>query len=154
VALAAAALATAGCGGGSDEVAQTTTARAAGVPAPIVTTPRRAAPRIDASPGSVRVEDGPFTDRVTLAGVRLAPGRRASVTGRLNNAVDVSELIVLELQADFYDEAGRLVGTGRQVFEDAHARPGEPPLDFSIRAPASAPPAASAVLSIPQLVNE
>ena len=102
----------------------------------------------------MRVEDGPFTDRVRITGLVLVPGDPPVVRGRIVNTVDVSELIVLELQADFYDAAGRFLGSGRQVFRDAHADPAEGPLAFRVRASAPQPAAVSAVVSVPQLVNE
>jgi len=151
----------AACGGGSDPRPRDAAAStAAAVPAPATTAAAEAPPlrrppaTIDARPGETRVEDGPFTDRVRITGLAIAPGPRPVVRGRIVGSVDVSELIVLELRADFYDAAGRFVGSGRRVFHDAHADAREGPLAFRIRASAPLPGAVSALLSIPQLVNE
>jgi hypothetical protein len=164
VLLAAAVLAAAACGGGGDAALKDGTPSATMPSAPAVLAPsvepaappppRRPPAAIDGRPGEVRVEEGPFTDRIRVAGLVFTPGPRPSVRGRLVNRVDVSELIVLELQADFYDAVGRYLGSGRRVFRDAHADPAEGWLVFRIRASAPQPEAVSALLSVPQLVNE
>lgn len=100
------------------------------------------------------MEPGPFTDRVRISGLRLREGRRRAVAGRLVDVVDVSELIVLELRADFYDRRGRLVGSGVQVFDTEAAEPFEDTaLPSAVRADEPAPRAVAAELAVPQLVN-
>ena len=126
---------------------------------------RAPAQRLDAAPapGTVRVEPGPFTDRLAFTGLTVRDGQ---VTGRAGNAVDVSELIVLELHSDFYDAGGRLLGSGAAAYADEEfADNGATALEhgtglqdetFDIVVP-SRPRlagAVSAVLTVPQLVNE
>ena len=105
------------------------------------------------APGTVRVQEGPFTDRVRVFGLHLRGGKRPLVSGRMLNVRDVSDLLSLTIRADFYDRRGRRVAAGRRHFGE-----GEPfhdrPLRFRIRAKRPAPGASSAVLTIPDLVNE
>lgn len=113
------------------------------------------------APGTVRLEEGPFTDRLTVLGLSLQGGAR--VVGRVTNTADVSELIVLELRADFYDAAGRLLGSGTAAYADeefidsgATAVEVGPDGTFAVSV-ASRPAvtgAVSAVVTVPQLVNE
>lgn len=121
------------------------------------------APRPEASPvprlsvvpavGTVAIGAGPFDDRFRLRATRL---RGTTLTGLLSVTSDVSELIDLEARADCYDRAGRLRGSVRQVVRegdgasgDASAEKGGTPLRMSC--PSGT---ASAVLSVPVLVNE
>ncbi|MEU8763588.1 hypothetical protein [Streptomyces sp. NPDC048659] len=127
-----------------------------GAPAP--------APSLAAAPraGDVRVEDGPFTDRVRFD--RLTLTDRRTVTGRLTVTSDVSDVVALELRAAFYDTRGRLAGTGTFTYSEEHGaerggshgerRAEGAGIDFSVSLPASAPAPAAAVLSVPVLVNE
>ncbi len=146
----------AGCSESGDDRAK----RPADPPARIVTertpdsgtaAPRRLARPLEA--GTVRVEPGPFTDRVLVRGLRLSGGQRPRVTGRLVNRVDVSEVLALDLRADFYDRAGRLVASGTRSFGESEEF-GQEPLAFTVVASTAAPTADAAVFSIPQLVNE
>ncbi|MFB8000758.1 hypothetical protein [Nocardia sp. NPDC056000] len=111
---------------------------------------------ITAGPGEVRLEPGPFTDRIQLTGTRLDG---TTVHGRLAITTDVSDVLALEVQAAFYDAAGKLVGTGHFEHADEEAMgggthiPHDDGIDFTIPAPAGAAVSA-AVLSIPVLVNE
>lgn len=150
------AVAVAGCGGGSDNPSAGPTERSSETAAtfPAATGGRRPPPTNDSPPGGVRVEDGPFTDRVEIDALAISEDARPVVRGRIRNSVDVSELIVLELQADFYDARGTFVGTGRQVFLDSHAGAGDKPLSFAIRSPVPVSRGASGILTIPQLANE
>lgn len=156
------ALATA-CGGGSGGSG----AEDAPGPVPSVSF---AAPKQAAAPaayrklakGEVRLEQGPFTDRVKITGSALAAG--STVTGHLAVTSDVSELIALELSAAYYDADGRLLGTGSfQYAEEGHDDHGgaHTPaaegagIDFEVRPKASLTGTpTSAVLSVPVLVNE
>ncbi|WP_406507997.1 hypothetical protein [Streptomyces sp. NBC_00212] len=156
------ALATA-CGGGSGGSG----AEDAPVPVPSVSF---AAPKQAAAPaayrklakGEVRLEQGPFTDRVKITGSALAAG--SAVTGHLAVTSDVSELIALELSAAYYDADGKLLGTGSfQYAEEGHDDHGgaHTPaaegagIDFEVRPKASLTGTpTSAVLSVPVLVNE
>lgn len=121
--------------------------------------PPSAAPRLTAPPaaGTVDLRPGPFTDRVRIDGLRLVPGTAPVVTGRLSVTTDVSDLISLELVADFYDRTGRLVGSTRTAYGDAerpHIEGEDESVAFRLAAPAGAGTAVFAVLSIPSLVNE
>ena len=117
-----------------------------------------ARPRLNPPPraGSVAVEAGPFSDRVRISGLEFTDaGARPRVRGSMVNRVDVSEVIVLEVKADFYDLDGRHVGSGSQVFKDAEAFDhADEAIRFDIRPRRPARGATSAVLSVPQLVNE
>uniref|UniRef100_A0AAU2V6M3 Lipoprotein n=1 Tax=Streptomyces sp. NBC_00003 TaxID=2903608 RepID=A0AAU2V6M3_9ACTN len=155
------ALATA-CGGGSGE----SKAEDAPSPVPSVSFP---APKQAAAPaayqklakGEVRLEQGPFTDRVKVMGGALSAG--SAVTGHLAVTSDVSELIALELSAAYYDADGKLLGTGSfQYAEEDHddhkgahtpAAEGKG-IDFEVKPKALTGTPTSAVLSIPVLVNE
>lgn len=117
-----------------------------------------AATRLPAVPaaGTVTVQPGPFDDRFSLAATRLAGD---AVTTSLTVQSDVSELIVLETQADFYDAAGVLLGSVRDTHEDDHgdgeAHTAAEAVPLQMRAdPAYADRVHSAVLSVPVLVNE
>ncbi|MCX5388059.1 hypothetical protein [Streptomyces sp. NBC_00083] len=170
LALVTLALAT-GCGGGAGERAE-----AAPDPVPSVSF---AAPRQAAAPaahrelgkGEVRLDQGPFTDRVKVTGAALGAG--SAVTGHLTVTSDVSDLIALEVRAAYYGADGGLLGTGtfRYAEEGHDGHPGgHTPaaegagIDFTVRpaapdgtsTPAGAPigTPAGVVLSIPVLVNE
>jgi hypothetical protein len=145
-----------GCSGGSDGAALTTpgaperrrSAEPAQPPAGSLPEGLRRLPA-----GTVRVEPGPFTDRVRVEDLRIERGARPVVSGRLVNLVDVSDVLALELAVRFYDRRGRPVASGRRVFDHAesfHDRP----LTFRIEATRPAATAVAALLTIPQLVNE
>ena len=138
---------------------------------PLATRRNRPAPHCDSSrsprqPGSVTVESGPFTDRLEITDLSLQPGDHPSVTAALSNVADVSAVIVLELRADFYDAQGGYLGFGTagyadQEYTDNGTIPltygtGEPDGSFTIAVPSTTPlpGAASAILTVPQLVNE
>jgi hypothetical protein len=143
-----------GCAGSDEAVV----ARSTTVSASSVVGKREERPTALVSPaparGTVRVVDGAFTDRVRLTGTRLRTGDRPAVVARIQGSVDVSELLVLEVRADFYDVSGRYVNSGRAVFKDLHAGPQNQPASVVIAAGATNRPIASALVSIPQLVNE
>ncbi|WP_371678051.1 hypothetical protein [Streptomyces sp. NBC_01276] len=114
--------------------------------------------------GEVRVQQGPFTDRVQLTGLRLTPGT-PSVTGHIAIGSDVSDTLALEITAAYYDAEGRLLGTGtfhhEEEGEEAHAgaphtgpRAAGDGIDFTVPADHLTGTPAAAVLSIPVLVNE
>ncbi|MEV6547707.1 hypothetical protein AB0M57_03245 [Streptomyces sp. NPDC051597] len=118
--------------------------------------------------GEVRLEQGPFTDRVRVTGLALSE-REPSVTGHFAITSDVSDVLALELRAAFYDERGHLVGTGSfqyaeegEAGEAAHGTAGHAKpraegagIDFSaVPKTALTGTPASAVLSVPVLVNE
>lgn len=106
------------------------------------------APRVGAT-----LVPGPFSDRFTLDGLTLADG---AVTARLTVTSDVSDLLDLEVRADFYDAAGHLLASGRQSDATAdterfHTSEGVRGLPLRIAAPAGA---VAALVSVPVLVNE
>ncbi|MGW4647189.1 hypothetical protein [Kitasatospora sp. NPDC004289] len=110
-------------------------------------------------PGEVRIEPGPFTDRVTLTELTLDKG--SAVGGHLTITSDISDVLVMELRAAFYDQQGRLAGTGtfhyqEEESEGAHLGPraAEGGIDFSIPAEKLTSAPVTAVLSLPVLVNE
>lgn len=166
--MAAAALCGAGCGSGdSADSAPPTSATDAqnGVPpdrpAPTVTVAPTPAPTREppqrlspvAESGTVRIEDGPFTDQVSIEALRVRSGERPRVTGRMARLTDVSELLLLELEADFYDRRGRYLASGTATIDDPEAFH-EGDLRFSVRSERPAPRAVAAILTVPQLVNE
>ncbi|MRH90664.1 hypothetical protein GFY24_25025 [Nocardia sp. SYP-A9097] len=112
---------------------------------------------ITAAPGEVRVEPGPFTDRIQLTGTRLDG---STVRGRVAITTDVSDVLALEVRAAFYDAAGRLVGTGHFEHADEETMgggthiPHNDGIDFTITSAPTDAPVSAAVLSIPVLVNE
>ncbi|MFG2719619.1 hypothetical protein ACGFW5_15170 [Streptomyces sp. NPDC048416] len=149
------------CGGGSGE-------RAGDAPSPVPSV-SFAAPGQAAAPaahqklgrGEVRLEQGPFTDRVKVTGGALGAG--SAVTGHLAVTSDVSELIALEVRAAYYDADGRLLGTGSFHYaeegHDEHAAGHTPAaegpgIDFRVRPSALTGTPAGVVISIPVLVNE
>jgi hypothetical protein len=159
-ALVAAAVAlTAGCGGTDNTTAEEPKPQGASPAAtPIATAvgPRRPPQRIDprqAAAGTVTLEEGTFTDRVKASGLRVKGGGRPRLTGRLLNLVDVSEVLALELQADFYDRSGRYLGSGKKIFGEADPF-WDTPLRFKINGGHQPRPAAAAILTIPQLITE
>ena len=155
--VAALALVLGGCSGDGEG------ATAAGAVVPAVTlSPQPAAPpapsrlATPAPSGSVTVRPGPFDDRFVLEDTEAADG---TVPSALTITSDVSELIVLEAVADFYDADGALLGSVRQTVAPEHG-PGEEadhdePLALELEAaPAYSDDVHSAVLSVPVLVNE
>jgi hypothetical protein len=107
------------------------------VPAAATRVSRRALVFLTSPPssGTVVVEPGPFTDRVHLTGLVVEPGARPKLTGNLAVTTAVSELMALEVVADFYDRDGYLLGSavqtvqgesvGGSVREDGHGHPSE-----------------------------
>ena len=79
------------------------------------------------------------------------------MTARLTITSDVSDLLDLEVRADFYDAAGRLLASGRQTDATSRHRARSTPargvrgLPLRIAAPAGA---VAALVSVPVLVNE
>lgn len=153
VALLAVAALAPSCAGGEREASSTTRTIPAAKEA--ARTHAAAPVRLQRPPraGTVAVEPGPFTDRVSFSGLTLRRGTRPSVTGRIRNRVDVSELLLLELRVNFYDRRGRVIGSGKRVFLDQEEF-GTHPLRFAVRARRPAAAAVAAQLSVPQLVNE
>ncbi|MFE3902853.1 hypothetical protein ACFXPY_21710 [Streptomyces sp. NPDC059153] len=159
-----------GCGtsagtdpGKSEPLAATTSAGALPLPPP------RSAPSpaatLPAPPeqGEVRVEEGPFTDRVRLTRLTLTGG--SAVSGHLAITSDVSDVLALELSAAYYDSKGRFIGTGSfqyqeegQDAEGGHHHDGPRAagegIDFKAPATKLTGTAAAAVVSVPVLVNE
>jgi hypothetical protein len=111
-------------------------------------------------PGEVVQAAGPFDDRFLLRDLRLDAG---TLYGSAQITSDVSDVLEFEALAGFYDEQGRLLGTGRFVhhLDEGHVHEGEqagPPselAEFSIPVPAEAAGrAVSAAVGVPVLVNE
>ena len=101
-------------------------------------------------PGSVRIAQGPFTDRVRLEHLKLAGG---ALRGEARASVDVSELLALTVRAGFYDAQGRLVGEARKRWTDQHSIHDEG-VRFALKPSRSEGKVASAVISIPDYVPE
>ncbi|MFF2659977.1 hypothetical protein ACFVUH_21760 [Kitasatospora sp. NPDC058032] len=124
----------------------------AAAPAAVLATP--------AASGEVQVQEGPFTDRVKLTGLTLSKG--STVGGHLTVTSDISDVLVLEIGAAFYDDGGRLVGTGAFHYQEEEPATGghDGPraagegIDFTAVAEKLTGTPVSAVLSIPVLVNE
>ncbi|MGE7388747.1 hypothetical protein ACQKM2_25065 [Streptomyces sp. NPDC004126] len=139
---------------------------------PVALPAPRTAPSPDAvltpapAAGEVRVQQGPFTDRVQLTALRLtaASPSSSSVTGHVAISSDISDTLALEITAAYYDADGRLLGTGsfhhEEEGEEAHAQHAGGPraagegIDFTVPADRLTGTPASAVLTIPVLVNE
>ncbi|MFJ1647062.1 hypothetical protein [Streptomyces sp. NPDC088258] len=165
---------TAGCGAGGDtgdgarekpgEPAATATSVA--LPAPRSAPEPAAEVAAPARSGEVRIEPGPFTDRVRITGLKLTGG--SAVTGRLTITTDVSHVLALEVRAAYYDDAGRLLGTGSFEYQEeggegghAHAdaahegsHAGGEGIGFTVPAKKLTGTPAAAVISVPVLVNE
>lgn len=138
------------------------------LPSPAEPGPSRTPPSVLTAPpaaGAVEIEAGAFTDRLEITDLALLADGPA-VTGLVRNTVDISELIVLELRADFYDADGRYLGSGTATYADEEfTDTGATPIEhdaagadgsFAIAVPSETPltGAASAILTVPQLVNE
>ncbi|OIJ88408.1 hypothetical protein [Streptomyces colonosanans] len=153
-----------GCGGSGHGDARPRAA-AAQVALPAPRTAPAPAPTLTPAPrgGEVRIEQGPFTDRIRLAHLTLT--KKPAVTGHLKITSDVSDVLALELRAAYYDAHGRLLGTGdfeyQKEGEDAHGaehhdgpRAGRDGIDVVIPAKHLTDTPAAAVVSVPVLVNE
>ncbi|MEU6931404.1 hypothetical protein [Streptomyces sp. NPDC046374] len=155
-----------GDGTGTDGVRPAAAASSAPPPSASLPAPRTApapAPTLATRPeqGDVRVEDGPFTDRVRFT--RLALLDRRAVAGHLAVTSDVSDVIALEVRAAFYGADGRLLGSGVFTYGEEHEgekgghharRAAGAGIDFSVSAKNLGGMPVAAVLSIPVLVNE
>lgn len=132
-------------------------------PAPAVAAVSAAGPP---TPGAAELLDGPFNERLALRQVTLGVGAEASVSGTFAQVVENSPLLVMEVQADFYDASGAVLGSRRKVLRQpdikaAALRPdGSDPryggdVPFTVQAPDDyAGRVASAFVSVPTLVNE
>ncbi len=107
--------------------------------------------------GTVVRAEGPFDDRLRLAGLRLEGAR---VTGEVTVTSDVSEILELQVLVGFYDRAGRLLGTNGydrlEGHQDGHAGAAPPEeVRFSVAVPRDLRDrVASAAVGVPVLVNE
>ena len=113
-------------------------------------------------PGEARFVAGPFTDRLAL---RTLTFRGGTVGGRFGQVADNSAVIVLEVQGDFYDDKGTLLGSRKTVLRQPDivraAQGGVGPqryggdIPFTVRPAAGWAARVSGVLvSVPTLVNE
>lgn len=107
--------------------------------------------------GAVVQAAGPFDDRFDLSALRFDG---TQVTGRVEITSDVSDLLELQVQAGFYDGAGRLLGTADDSYhadEDAAGRAGPPaethPFSVGVPGPLRGEAVAAAV-GVTVLVNE
>ncbi|MFD8146273.1 hypothetical protein [Streptomyces sp. NPDC059708] len=156
-----------GCSGAAAPSAAQDPAPAAAAPVSLPAPRSAPAPAAVLTPapaaGEVRTEQGPFTDRVKLTDLKLTGA--PAVTGHIAISSDVSDTLALELTAAYYDAQGRLLGTGtfhyEEEGEEGHAgQPHTGPraagdgIDFTVPADRLTGTPASAVLSIPVLVNE
>ncbi len=123
--------------------------------------------QLDPAPaaGTAVLLPGPFTARVAVAGLALEAGERAAAVGTVQITQDVSTLIVMELEAGFYDEQGQLLGTERLVLRQPDSTRAfqagtidsqyNGALPVRIEAPDGVGAlASSAVVSLPVVVNE
>lgn len=110
--------------------------------------------------GTVERRTGPFDDRYQLLSPSLLDGVAAAT---LVVTSDVSKLLTVELAADFYDQAGRLLGSASTIYGEDHnpdpaAQDSQAEKD-GVRLTVAADPVwraqvNSVVLGIPSLVNE
>ncbi len=166
-ALAVLALGLAGCGGAAHRADPAKDAAAAAGPQtgrPALREPAPAKAGVDGRyaparlqppgrPGQVLLEDGPFVDRLRFEQLSLRPGPRPRASGTVRTGFENSTLISMELEVDFYDEDGRLVGKGTRVYGRGPVL-SRKPLQFSVRSRTPAPEAVTALLAVPDLVNE
>ena len=129
----------------------------------------RVAPVPDTGPpatGEAVLAAGPFTDRLALRDLTLLRTGQVGVSGTFAQVVEIGELLVIEVQADFYDGSGTLLGSESTAMDQddivngglrpagSDERPGGD-VDFAVTADAAyADRVASAVVSVPVLVNE
>ncbi len=151
-----------GCSGPSEDApVQTPSVSAVALPAPREAPAPAAVLGSPAAAGEVRLEDGPFTDRIKFTGLRLDP-KSTAVTGHLAITSDVSDLLVLEVRAAFYDANGRLLGSGSFQYQEEETagvshgdrRAEGEGIDFTVPATGLTGAPAGAVLTVPVLVNE
>ncbi|MER7463036.1 hypothetical protein [Streptomyces sp. NPDC097981] len=157
-----------GCSAGPDGAAA---GKPAGSAAPVALPAPSGAPApaavlaAPAKAGEVRVEPGPFTDRVQLTALTLTPAGKPGISGHLAITSDVSDVLSLDLRAAYYDADGRLLGTGTFHYQEEGAdtpggdhhlgpRAGHDGIDFTVPADQLTGVPSSAVLSLPVLVNE
>lgn len=147
--------------------ASVTAPPASAPPATAAAAPSAASAAVAAPPraGTVRLVAGPFTDRLHLQRLTVVRRPGVAVSGSFAQVADVSELLDLEVRADFYDDSGRLLGSRTTVLGQSDvirtARGGAGPdrsggdVAFTVSAPAAvAARVSSALVSIPMLVNE
>ena len=150
----------AGCSPAPSASAPATSNAPVSFPAP--KTPPAPAALLNPAPaaGEVRLEPGPFTDRVALTGLRL-DAAAGVVHGHLTITSDVSDVLALDIRAAFYGADGKLLGTGTFHYQEEgdgeehkHAPATHGGIDIAVAAAPATNGATSAVLSIPVLVNE
>lgn len=111
------------------------------------------------TPGTVGRSSGPFDDRYQLLRATLRAGTVQAVV-RITS--DVSGLVVMEVQGDFYDARGALLGSVRSEYSEGSGGTADTPrpaetagIPVTVRAAAAwRSRVSSVVLSIPTLVNE
>lgn len=114
------------------------------------------------APGEARLVAGPFTDRLRLQQVSLQGG---VMRGSFAQVADNSAVLVMEVQGDFYDARGALLGSRRTVLRQPDVvrsgrggtgtqRYGGDIVFTVAAAPAWSARAAGVLLSVPTLVNE
>ena len=69
--------------------------------------------------GTVQLTPGVFTDVLELRRASLTTGTQPEVIAALGNLIDTAPVLHLEVQALFYDDDGRYLGSGSYV-EDGH----------------------------------
>ena len=123
--------------------------------------------RLDAVPaaGAATLLPGPMSRTVAVEGLSLEPGERPAAAGTVQVVQDVSTVIILELDAGFYDAQGALLGVERLVLRQPDftrawqagtidAQYGGA-LPFRIEAPEGlGARVASVAVAVPVLVNE
>lgn len=161
VAAASAVTACSSSGGGTSDRAASPAADPAAIRSAAPPSAQLAPP---AHAGEVRIEEGPFTDRLALTELKLADG----VTGHVKIGADVSDTLALEIRAAFYDADGKLLGSasfGYQEEEETGPAHGDADnahkpraagegVDFAVAVPPGVAKPSAAVLSVPVLVNE
>ncbi len=140
--------------------------KAPGAPSPTATPTASGIPAVSGvqapRPGEARLVAGPFTDRLRLQRLILAGGAARGVFAQVS---DNSALLVMEVQADFYDAHGSLLGSRKTVLRQPDVvRAGQGgtgaqryggDIVFAVpAAPAWAGKVAGVLVSVPTLVNE
>ena len=124
-------------------------------------------PRLDPvpAPGAATLLPGPMSRTVAVEGLALEAGERPAAVGTVRVVQDISTVIILELDAGFYDAQGALLGVERLVLRQPdftraweagtiEAQYGAA-LPFRIEAPDGLGPQVSSVaVAVPVLVNE
>ncbi|OMH24808.1 hypothetical protein BKD30_07295 [Tersicoccus phoenicis] len=108
----------------------------------------------------MHLQPGAFTDVLQLERASMVPGTRPEVVAELSNQIDAAPVQRLVIEARYYDENGKYLGTGSYTDDGRNDRAGNPvpsyaSLSLRIRPTQQLPrKATSASLRVVQFVTE